>query len=91
MITPTDDHETTRSGSVIDLREGPTTRIRVERGHNPFESMPPAERMRLIVRVLCELVAYDELEPDATDDHRTQHDTAAEVVEPTPQASHSTG
>jgi hypothetical protein len=49
-------------GPVIDLREGPTTRVRVQRDDNPFAALAPPERMRLIIRVLCELVAYDELD-----------------------------
>lgn len=55
-------------GSVIDLRDGPTTRVRVERDDNPFAALAPPERMRLIIRVLCELVAYDEL--DAAEERR---------------------
>lgn len=47
---------------VIDLRDGPTTRVRISRTDNPFAALPPPERMRLIIRVLCELVAYDELD-----------------------------
>jgi hypothetical protein len=46
---------------VIDLRDA-TTRVRVEREDNPFGSLSKQERMRLIVRVLCEIVAYGELE-----------------------------
>ncbi|WP_334142515.1 hypothetical protein [Rhabdothermincola sp.] len=43
---------------VIDL-----TTIRIDRGVDPFSKLGPEERMRLLVRVLCELVAYGELEP----------------------------
>lgn len=42
---------------VIDL-----TTIRIERGVDPLSTLSPQERMRLLVRVLCELVAYGELE-----------------------------
>ena len=55
---------------VIDLREGPTTRVRVARDDNPFTALAPPERMRLIIRVLCELVAYDELDASPAADHR---------------------
>ncbi len=53
-------------GTVIDLTrstpEGPRTRVRVEPGRTPLEMMSHQERMRLFIRVLCELVAYGELE-----------------------------
>jgi hypothetical protein len=55
-------------GPVIDLRDGPTTRVRLPRDDNPFTALAPPERMRLIIRVLCELVAYDEL--DAAEERR---------------------
>ena len=55
---------------VIDLREEPTTRVRVARDDNPFTALAPPERMRLIIRVLCELVAYDELDAGTAADHR---------------------
>lgn len=47
---------------VIDLRDAATTRVRVERDDNPFSTLSKQERMRLIVRVLCEIVAYGELD-----------------------------
>lgn len=34
--------------------------VRIERGTNPFEDLSTQARLRLIVRVLCELVAYGE-------------------------------
>ena len=75
MTTPANDAGTSAVdpspgsvGPVIDLRDGPTTRVRVQRDDNPFTALAPPERMRLIIRVLCELVAYDEL--DAADDRR---------------------
>lgn len=52
--------------SVIDLREPPPTRVRVERDNNPFTSLSKPERMKLIIRVLCEIVAYGEAD-DAVD------------------------
>lgn len=46
--------------AVIDLRDAPPTRVRVERDNNPFTSLSKPERMKLIIRVLCEIVAYGE-------------------------------
>jgi hypothetical protein len=43
----------------------PTTSVRIARDDNPFAAMNERERMRLFIRVLCELVAYGEL--DETD------------------------
>jgi hypothetical protein len=43
-----------------------TTRVVLDRHVNPFERLTPTEQRRLLVRVLCELVAYDE--PDAVTD-----------------------
>jgi hypothetical protein len=48
----------TASTETIDLR----TRVKVRRDDNPFASMTEDERMRLIIRVLCGLVALDEPE-----------------------------
>jgi hypothetical protein len=50
-----------RTDTVIDLRDHVRTRVRIEREDNPFAGLSPQERMRLIVRVLCELVAYGEV------------------------------
>jgi len=36
-----------------------TTRVVVDRDLNPFDRLSPLERRRLMVRVLCGLVAYD--------------------------------
>jgi hypothetical protein len=49
---------------VIDLRETATTRVRVRRDDNPFLALSPSERMKLIIRVLCEIVAYGEVDDD---------------------------
>jgi len=38
----------------------PRTRVVLQRQLDPFERLSPAQRRRLLVRVLCELVAYDE-------------------------------
>ena len=45
---------------VIDLTTGDTARVRVERDGDPFARLTQTERKRLLVRVLCELVAYGE-------------------------------
>ena len=63
--------------NVIDLRDGPPTRVRVSRDNNPFSHLSKQERMRLIVRVLCEIVAYGEL-----DDTQTPADTTAQPGHP---------
>jgi hypothetical protein len=70
VTTPANDAGATAGsiGPVIDLRDGPTTRVRFQRDDNPFTALAPPERMRLIIRVLCELVAYDEI--DAAEQRR---------------------
>ena len=45
--------------------ERTTTRVVLDRGLNPFERLSPIERRRLMVRVLCGLVAYDEVDEPA--------------------------
>jgi len=42
-----------------------TTRVVIEDGLNPFERLSPDGRKRLLVRVLCGLVAYDTADVDA--------------------------
>ncbi len=64
-INGTDGHTTkVADDPVIDLREAPTTRVRVARDDNPFTALSPPERMKLIIRVLCEIVAYGEIDDD---------------------------
>ncbi len=49
-------------GQLIDLGAAPkpaTTRVVLERDLSPFDRLAPDARRRLLVRVLCELVAYD--------------------------------
>jgi hypothetical protein len=56
---------------VIDLTDGSSGKVTVRLPHyaNPLESMTAAEHRRLLIRVLCELVAYDEpVEPVASPD-----------------------
>lgn len=44
-----------------------TTRVVLESELNPFERLSPDERKRLLVRVLCGLVAYGATEPEISD------------------------
>lgn len=46
----------------------PRTRVKLDRELNAFEELSSEDRMRLFVRILCELVAYGEpvLEPVET-------------------------
>ena len=48
----------------------PRTRVVLERRLDPFERLTPDQRRRLLVRVLCELVAYDEEPAAVTLDRR---------------------
>lgn len=60
MTERADDPET-----VVDLTDGaPSGEVLRLDTQSPFERLSEKERVRLIVRVLCELVAYDELEGD---------------------------
>src|SRR3954471_366430 len=64
------------SPEVIDLRgldalaapktQAPAVKVRVERHVSPLDTMSEQQKMRLYIRVLCELVAYGE--PDSEDD-----------------------
>jgi hypothetical protein len=50
--------------AIIDLRAARDARavqesVRLDPNDNPFVRMSPLQRKRLMVRVLCELVAYD--------------------------------
>ena len=47
---------------VIDLRSDGRARVRIRPEDNPFVGLGRDERKRLIVRILCELVAYEELD-----------------------------
>ena len=49
---------------IIDLDDPEGTWDRVEHDLNPFERLDKPERMRLMIRVLCELVAESELDED---------------------------
>lgn len=56
-------------GEVIDLTAAtaaPRTTVHIARDDNPFATMGEGDRMRLFIRVLCELVAYGELDDDPT-------------------------
>ncbi|MFN8039187.1 MAG: hypothetical protein U0Q07_08260 [Acidimicrobiales bacterium] len=69
-VTPSSP-STEGGGAVIDLtaeRPGSAARttVHIARDDNPFATMGEADRMRLFIRVLCELVAYGELDDDPT-------------------------
>jgi hypothetical protein len=49
---------------IIDLTDPEGTWDRVEKDLNPFERLDKTNRMRLMIRVLCELVAEGELDAD---------------------------
>lgn len=51
---------------VIDLDAPARTRVVLDSGASPFERLAPEERQRLLIRVICELVAYDEDVPART-------------------------
>jgi len=62
MEQPTTDRGRHRDAKVIDLaRPTATTSVRVERSDNPLGHLSEQDRMRLIIRVLCELVALDDV------------------------------
>lgn len=44
--------------NVVELARKGTAKVKIDRGQNPLAAMSEDERMRLIIRVLCELVAY---------------------------------
>lgn len=84
--SPNPDAPSTPAGSigpVIDLRDGPTTRVRFIRDDNPFAALARPERMRLLIRVLCELVAYDEL--DRAEERRETIRAAMDASERSPR------
>ena len=58
---------------VIDLREAGSTRVKVSKDANPFNALSKQERMRLIVRVLCEIVAYGEIDEEPTPSDQPDH------------------
>lgn len=64
---PVGDEPATEPG-VIDLTAvaAARTTVRILRDDNPLSSMTEADRMRLFIRVLCELVAYGELDAPST-------------------------
>jgi hypothetical protein len=53
---------------IIDLRE-PTAVVHLRRDDNPFASLTKEERLRVIIRVLCELVAYGESDAEGDAGH----------------------
>jgi hypothetical protein len=79
---------------IIDLTDPEGTWQRVERDLNPFERLDKPHRMRLMIQVLCELVAFDELDengnpvpkPESVAD---EDDTAAPADEDATSADHA--
>jgi hypothetical protein len=73
---------------IIDLTDPEATWRRVERDLNPFERLDKPHRMRLMIQVLCELVAFDELDEDGNPVPKTEHVEAAEdeAAESSPDA-----
>jgi hypothetical protein len=57
------------------------THIRVERADDRLAQLSHDERMRLIVRVLCELVAYDQPQVDTADPTSVDLATRAPVTD----------
>jgi len=58
---------------VIDLRRPAaqaSTRVRIARQDNPYEHLAPDERVKVIIRVLCGLVAYEDEPADDVIDAR---------------------
>ena len=67
---PAQPDATAPAPDVIDLRRGRpagTTRVRIARHENPYEHLAPDERVKVIIRVLCGLVAYDEEDDEIID------------------------
>jgi hypothetical protein len=75
---------------IIDLTDPEGTWQRVERDLNPFERLDKPHRMRLMIQVLCELVAFDELDEDGNPVPKPEASVDAddETVEPSPSAEH---
>jgi hypothetical protein len=62
---------------IIDLTDPEGTWDRVENALNPFERLDKPDRMRLMIRVLCELVAEGELDADGNPIEEPQKPTGA--------------
>lgn len=60
---------TDQASDVIDLTahdDVSKVKVKIERHANPLDGLSEQERMRLFIRVLCELVAYGEVDEDTT-------------------------
>ncbi len=62
---PTHADEATTPAGLNAVPPRATTRVVLERDLSPFDQLDPGARRRLLVRVLCELVAYDAPEEPA--------------------------
>ena len=54
------DDLTSTESRVIPLDRASAVTVRLRRDDSPFAQLGEQERMRLIIRILCELVAYDD-------------------------------
>jgi hypothetical protein len=62
---------------IIDLTDPEGTWDRVEHDTNPFERLDKPDRMRLMIRVLCELVAEGEIDDDGNPIEKPEKTTGA--------------
>jgi hypothetical protein len=62
---------------IIDLTDPEGTWDRVEHDLNPFERLEKPDRMRLMIRVLCELVAEGEIDADGNPIEKPKKQNAA--------------
>jgi hypothetical protein len=75
--------------AVIDLTNGSSERVTVKfpARTDPFSTMTQAQRKRLLVRVLCELVAYGEEDEAEAEPEGPALRIPAYTREPTPKPS----
>jgi hypothetical protein len=62
---------------IIDLTDPEGTWDRVEHDLNPFARLDKPDRMRLMIRVLCELVAEGEIDEDGNPIEKPEQQKAA--------------
>lgn len=62
---------------MTDILQAPRTAVRLDRGVDAFAGLNPDARLRLMVRILCELVAYGELTDEVGSAPRTGEAVAA--------------
>lgn len=59
-----------------DTLQMPMTAVRLDKGIDAFAGLSPDARLRLMVRILCELVAYGELTDEMGSAPRTSEAVA---------------